>query len=487
MLRTLTLAALLAGAAVACAQAPPGNAPAKAGVAAPPPLPGQPPVIRLAHGAKPARALEYRLLPGPDDRVPGNAAPLWLRAGMAIHGARHKMTDAEYDWASSDKVPLKALPRKEVREFLKHYEAGLRLADQAARRDRCDWGRPPLTIQTLNDLPLEEIQYLRHLTAILSIRCRLELAEGRFDQALRSLQTGFALGRDLSGKGLLIQDLVGIAIGTITIGRVDEWVQIPHSPNLYWSLTALPRPLFDVRPSMEEELGTIYRSFPQLRQARQGTLTAKQAEAVLDECVGCVGKTLGNDVPAWAAKLSAATLALKYYPDAKKYLLAHGRKAAEVDAMPAVQAVLLYFMAQYDEACDDIVKWLNLPPWQAQAGLERVERRLRDLPSDGAGVALKLLLPALSKTYAAQVRTERYVAGLRGAEALRLYAAAHGGKPPAKWADITEVPLPTDPLTGKGLDALYRLQPDGKGVLDLLPPPPMPALIGRRYELSPPG
>jgi hypothetical protein len=83
------------------------------------------------------------------------------------------------------------------------------------------------------------------------------------------------------------------------------------------------------------------------------------------------------------------------------------------------------------------------------------------------------------------VRTERYVAGLRGAEALRLFAAAHGGKPPAKWADITGVPLPTDPLTGQGLDALYRVQ-DGKGVLDMPPPPPMPAIIGRRYELSPP-
>ena len=158
-----------------------------------------------------------------------------------------------------------------------------------------------------------------------------------------------------------------------------------------------------------------------------------------------------------------------------------------MDALPPAQAVLLYFMAQYDEARDDVLKWLSLPPWQAQAGVERVERRLRAQPSDGAGGALLLgLLPTLSKVLAAQVRTERYVAGLRGAEALRLYAAAHGGKPPARWADITEVPLPTDPLTGKDLSALYRLDPDGKGVLDLLPPPPMPASIGRRYELPRP-
>jgi hypothetical protein len=485
MLRTLTLAALLAGAAVTCAQAPPGNAPAKAGVAAAPPPAGQPWVVRLAPCAKPARALEYRLLPGPDDRVPGNAATLWLRAGMAVHAV--KIADKEYDWASADKVALRDLPLKDVRAFLQRNEAGLRLADLAARRDHCDWGRPPLTLPTLVDLPLEEVQYLRHLTVVLSIRCRLELAEGRFDRAIRTLQTGFALAHDLSGKGLLIQDLVGMAIGAIIIARVDEWVAIPDSPNLYWPLTALPRPLFDVRPSMEEELGTFYRSFPKLRQARQGALTSRQAEALLDECVGTVRKVLGKFLPGWTTKLSAAELTTKYHADARKYLLAHGRKAAEVDALPPAQAVLLYFMAQYDEARDDVLKWLSLPPWQAQAGVERVERRLRAQPSDGAGGALLLgLLPTLSKVLAAQVRTERYVAGLRGAEALRLYAAAHGGKPPARWADITEVPLPTDPLTGKDLSALYRLDPDGKGVLDLLPPPPMPASIGRRYELPRP-
>ena len=132
MVRTLTLTALLAGAAAIGAAGPPAKA-------APP---DEPKLVRLAPCVRPARALQYRLLPGPDDRVSGNAATLWLRAGMNIHSVRHKMTDAEYDWASTDKVALKDLPRKEVHEFLKQYEAGLRLADLAARRSYCDWGRP---------------------------------------------------------------------------------------------------------------------------------------------------------------------------------------------------------------------------------------------------------------------------------------------------------------------------------------------------------
>src|SRR5262249_5151943 len=148
----------------------------------------------------------------------------------------------------------------------------------------------------------------------------------------------------------------------------------------------------------------------------------------------------------------------KYYPDAKRYLIEQGRAAKEVEAMPAVQVVIIYFLDRYDRVRDDVMKWLSVPPWQSGAALEKLEKEAR---ADGNFI-IALLLPAMSKVNHAQVRIDRYIAGLRGAEALRLYGAQHGGKPPAKWADITEVPLPIDPATGRGFDALYRVQ-DGKG------------------------
>ena len=40
---------------------------------------------------------------------------------------------------------------------------------------------------------------------------------------------------------------------------------------------------------------------------------------------------------------------------------------------------------------------------------------------------------------------------MRHVEALRLYAAGHDGKLPAKLSDIS-VPLPVDPVTGKPFD-----------------------------------
>jgi hypothetical protein len=46
---------------------------------------------------------------------------------------------------------------------------------------------------------------------------------------------------------------------------------------------------------------------------------------------------------------------------------------------------------------------------------------------------------------------ERQIALLRHVEALRLYAAGHGGKLPARLSDIP-VPLPVDPFSGKPFD-----------------------------------
>jgi hypothetical protein len=49
--------------------------------------------------------------------------------------------------------------------------------------------------------------------------------------------------------------------------------------------------------------------------------------------------------------------------------------------------------------------------------------------------------------YLSSVRFDRRVAALRVVEAVRHYAATHGGKLPQKPAQITETPIPRDPLT----------------------------------------
>ena len=385
------------------------------------------------------------------------------------------------------KVPLKDLPKEEIRAYLAHFATALRIADQAARCDHCDWELPPFKIQDL-DFPLENIQHLRILAALLATRSVLELSESRFDDGIRTLQTGFALARDVGKGETLIQDLVGIAVAAIMFGQVEQWEQVPGSPNLFWALTDLPAPLVNPAPAMRSELTTLYRSFPPLeevlRSSDKGGLSEEDTNRIIAELYKDWGSYIGQDMPDWQKRLGAAGLVLKTYPGAKKYLKEHGRTDEQVDAMPAAQVVLLYFVEQYDEVKDDFLKWMNVPPWQARPGLEEAAKRVRAIGPTGNPI-IGLLIPAVEKVYEARVRSERTAGYLRCAEAIRLYAMTHDGKPPEKLSDI-KLPLPVDPYTGEAFGKFYSLQADGTAVFEVPPPPNMPPSLGRRFVLAPP-
>ena len=96
----------------------------------------------------------------------------------------------------------------------------------------------------------------------------------------------------------------------------------------------------------------------------------------------------------------------------------------------------------YEVQRDERMKLLALPLWQIDAlnGGKSEE-------SDGDGLFADLL-PHIIKLRRTQGRLERQIALLRHVEALRMYAAEHDGKLPAKLSDIS-VPLPIDPFTGK--------------------------------------
>ena len=172
--------------------------------------------------------------------------------------------------------------------------------------------------------------------------------------------------------------------------------------------------------------------------------------------------------------------AIQGYPGAKRYLIEQGRPAAEVEAMPVAQVILLYTVKMYDELSDQQFKWFFLPTSEAGDGMARAERQLSD------GLTLKreiipvasFLLPASLAAKEAETRSEWTITVLRVCEAMRLYAANHDGRWPDSLSDITEVPLPKNPYDGKS----FLYQRDGnKAVLTGEKGPPN---WHRRYELT---
>jgi hypothetical protein len=361
----------------------------------------------------------------------------------------------------------------------------LRLADEAARKIRCDWELPPLQTQNLASYSLDELQSCREIANILSLQSRLEMSEGKLDQALHTLQTGFALARHASLGDSLIQSIVGIAIAQVMLTRVEEFIQLPDAPNLYWALTTLPSPFVEIRTALEAELNAVYRSFPLLRQLESLETTPADFDRLGNELTLEFAKLAGGrTADPMMMRLVVIAAVLKTYPPAREWLIAQGQSEKRVEEMPALQAVLAYQLHQYNELRDEILAGTSLPPWQAIPAIRQVEKKIFQLHAEGTINPFLLLVPATNKVLESCISLQRNIAILRAAESLRGYAGAHDGKVPDQWSENTEVPAVIDPLTGKSFDDAYYQVFDATATLAIPPGKNLPFPLNRRFELK---
>jgi hypothetical protein len=429
-------------------------------------------------------ALRYQLLPPLRETTPGNAALLYYRAfspewSHTIRG--NKDLQAKVD-DIGDKSPAEV---KAISDF--GFVRGwgmLKEVDRAARRSYCDWELTPRVREDGIWLLLPDVQALREFAKYLRLRAKLELADQKFDEAAYTLQTGLQLGRHAAHAPTLIQALVGAAITAVMCQEVEDWVQIPGSPNLYWALTDLPTPYIDLRMPLQGEKLFIDSMFPGYREALAdpskvpapltGELRKKMVESF---------SIAQSDVP--AAGTYFMLLAGKMYPTAKAYLLEHGRTPEQVEALPALTAVMLYEVATYDRLYDEMLKVHGLAYWVSRPLLDKGDELLKEevVRSGSPGLSLAgMVMPAIRNVWFAQVRVDRNIAMLRTVEALRLHAAKHGSLPD-KLADVTEAPVPSNPVTGQQFE--YRRDGDTAVLTD---PPhgadPRSITNALRYEIT---
>jgi hypothetical protein len=490
MTRFLAAAVLIALGGAVAAQ-PPADAPAPQKADPPRPL-----VVTLtvSPAAAPVPALKYELLPKLRDRTPGNAALEYHRAYMARPtwprdpDASRKQDEMVMKWEES---PVEKLPVNDVKKFLAGYAGAFKTLDQGARSDRCDWQLNRKLDPDHLMLLLPEVQAHRELARFQKLRIRLDLAENDFDAAVQDIQTGYRLGKDVGEGPMLIQMLVGIAIAGVFTDTVDQFIQRPGAPNLYWALTALPRPFIDPRPALEGEVLFFEGVFPNIREFEKGPVSAERANLMLDEMLRSFTRydadPRGNDLLNVLGKFGLAAYVGLHYKDAKAELIAAGRPAEQVEKMPPAQVVVLRAVGMYRSLSDDQAKCFSLPYPQARAELARVrERAKRVIAANETDVLVRMIaltLPATEKVYEAFARTERRFAGLRAVEAVRMHAAANNGQLPRSLADVTLVPVPDDPNTGKP----FEFAAAGNAFTLIAPPPEKEephSANSFRYEVS---
>lgn len=445
---------------------------------------GQPKIkptqITLRPVAAPVPALRYPLLPELREMESGNAAMLYYRAfspewQSVLH--QESVKKSLRTWGTKPKE----MPPKELR-FIKNWRQ-LQEVDRAARRTYCDWEREARLKEEGIALLLPDVQSMRSMARNLVIRALFEIQDGEHHKVIRTLQTGFAMGRHVANAPTLIEYLVGMAISGLMLDQIELWIESEGSPNLYWSLSHLPRPLLDIRKALQGERIFIDHFLPGMREQLYGEkiepwdqgkiqqIAGKALSMIQDLQIG--GSINSIATRGWAAKLTASIYVAGVYPGARKHLKQFGLSDELLDKLPLLQVVLLNEIFAYDQFYDELQKWSAFPPAVAMTKTKEIERRMsRELRSLGRGAILaRLFLPAMQNILTARARFERRIAALRCIEALRLHAAANQGRFPEKLSEIKVVPVPEDPILGKAFKytkagdraALIGPAPEGEG------------------------
>ncbi len=459
-------------------------------------------MIVLRPAAAPVPALKYRILPERQTLVPGNAAIFYHRAielilekRLQAQGAKDRKDESGTDertaagWST---VALDAIPRDQAHRWLDANLAALHEIRLGARRQSCNWEFEQREEGIA--LLVEEIQMMRSLGRLVALQARVSVLDGRIDDAVDSLQTGFALARHVSDGPTSFQALVGLALTGVMIKPLEDLVQARGVASLYWALSDRPHPFIDLSAALETERFTLEREIPRLREldgppwgAEQGHAFTEELRTKLFRLAGMVesppAEPGSHDVGSWSLKLGMAGLVAQVYPGAKRALIAQGRSAAQVEAMPVVQVAALRTLQQYQQIRDDVFKWSNLPYYQAYKGVDEASPGTRARAQDNLLLKLfTMLMPSIRGVLLSRTMVERRLDAVRCIEAIRLHTAVNGHLP-SRLGEISEAPVPADPVTGQPFD--YRVEGDRAFLSSTFLPdgPDVPQYM-IRYELK---
>lgn len=406
------------------------------------------PAVRIAvsPAAAPMPALKYLLLPEVGEMKPGNPVQWYTRAFMEQRNFFYGK-EAVADRARYRAMPLDKLPAQDLR---KYGGSALTQADWAARLDTPDWQAIDRVQTEGADLRMPELDAMRLLGTALQVRFRGAVARRDFDDAVRTAKTMFALARHLGDHPTTAGNRAGLAVARMALDTLDEMVARPGCPNLYWALSDLPSPVVDLRKGFQGDGAAVAAELRGLRD--DAVMSAEEVEALVGRLSGRLGfarEQAGRPPWNFRAALKARAADANALGDVRRRLLAESKATGTLDkvaafrvaAFPPEQVALLDEKCEYEVRRDEELKLLSVPAWQAPAPVAR------------AGLFAEYL-PRVAEARREQVRVEQRIALLRHVEALRMYAADHGGKLPVSLADVA-VPLPTDPFTGKPFE--YRL------------------------------
>lgn len=442
-------------------------------------------VVNLTlHPAKlPCPTRKYRLTTPYLDQTPGNAACLYYRSAVsrkfmwgitrdAINNPKTGMVnwDTQRETIKKGlKTPLADLPRDAIKAALKFYD--FEEMEMAARRTECDWGYPfrefghPL-------VSLEELGANRQVADALLLRARVEMADGNVQKSIDTLRSVLAYAIHLGSSRLLANNYTGMRTAQEVANQCETLVQLPNAPNLYWTFSTVPKPCITQHKFLGMEGSFPELTTPSLREAHTRKLSNAEAAVFLARFIDEVQKDFliighcevtakeAKVIEKWLSSVSPNNYVKETYLKALAKLMETGRSKSELEKMSKPQVVLLYIATVYSELRDNLLQWASVPYWQSRSGVDVAQKAFKtNVKKDPLLHAFMASMSVFSEHdwwHYGPALTERRLATLRVIEAIRLYAANHEGRLPETLDEISEVPIPFNPVTGKPFP--YKLE-----------------------------
>lgn len=193
----------------------------------------------ILHPAKAPESIEkYRLFPQAEQLRDANAVQLYEKAIQSLPD--NSQSEQISQWL---KIPPDKLPHQQVQSTLQQFKTAMQLLEEATKCKQCNW---PYVEEDEEDKLLENLREYRRFTFILELQVRFQIAQGQYDKALATMQTGFTLAKHLGEGPNLLQGMIGVAISARMLRPLEQFIQGPDAPNLYWALQGLPRPFIDL-------------------------------------------------------------------------------------------------------------------------------------------------------------------------------------------------------------------------------------------------
>ena len=408
--------------------------------------------FELTAVAPPKPALKYQLtFDDLADRRPGNAAILYLDS-ILIMGPDAK------------EKALKALDAYEAKD-LKTFDSmadALQLPnlfselDLAARREQCDWQPPMREMGAYTLLP--HLEPLVHGTArLVKVRALRQIEQGQAPDAINTLRLGYVMASGVGREPVLVSALVSVAMTSQMNDALAKLMSSAQSPNLYWALSELPSQQEIYRHALDGERSYVVPSTPALMRLRQGEENTPQQWRELFDYIwrlvevgnesGATNRPQHPD-PVKDTPPQVMEQARKHY--AQTHQLS-AEQAAKIDPMVVIGN---YYWWEYQVWFDEQYKLRGLPYPQLMAKAQDYAQQVEKIRNEQPANPFQLW--GVSKAIASFARIDRQFAALTAVEAIRSYAAAHNGELPARLADVTDTPVPPNPVTGKPFE--YRVE-----------------------------